>query len=95
MRTTLNISLPPILRRWVEGEVETGGYSTASEYIRQLIREQQKRQARLAIEGKLREAMSSGPAVPVTEETWGRSFKEVAQKRKSSTRSSRANGKNS
>jgi hypothetical protein len=41
--TTLNISLPDSMRNFIEEKVAEGGYSTASEYIRQLVREDQKR----------------------------------------------------
>ena len=39
--TTLNISLPEPMRAYVDQQVAQGGYSTASEYIRQLVREDQ------------------------------------------------------
>jgi Arc/MetJ-type ribon-helix-helix transcriptional regulator len=44
MRTALNISLPEATRSWVEEQVRKHGYGTVSEYIRQLLREEQKRQ---------------------------------------------------
>lgn len=40
--TTLNISLPDSMRAFVEEQIAKGEYSTASEYIRHLIREAQK-----------------------------------------------------
>ena len=36
--TTMNISLPDEMRAFVEEQLKSGGYSTASEYIRDLIR---------------------------------------------------------
>jgi antitoxin ParD1/3/4 len=36
---TMNISLPSSLKSFVETQVVDGGYSTASEFIRELIRE--------------------------------------------------------
>ena len=41
--SSLNISLPESLRKFVDSRVESGGYSTASEYLRGLIREDQLR----------------------------------------------------
>jgi putative addiction module CopG family antidote len=38
--TTLNISLPESMRMYIEETVTSGGYSTASEYIRQLVQGQ-------------------------------------------------------
>ena len=37
--TTMNISLPDSMRAFIEQKVAQSGYSTASEYIRQLVRE--------------------------------------------------------
>ncbi len=39
MRQIINISLPSDLKRYVEKAVKEGGYSTTSEFIRDLIRE--------------------------------------------------------
>jgi Arc/MetJ-type ribon-helix-helix transcriptional regulator len=36
--TSLNVSLPRSMRSFVEAECEEHGYSTASEYVRALIR---------------------------------------------------------
>jgi len=41
--STLNISLPESMRAFIDEQVSTGGYSTASEYIRELVRAEQKR----------------------------------------------------
>ncbi|HZS48591.1 MAG TPA: type II toxin-antitoxin system ParD family antitoxin [Blastocatellia bacterium] len=42
----MNISLPGPLKEWVDSQVKSGDYSSASEYIRDLIRREQKRVAR-------------------------------------------------
>jgi antitoxin ParD1/3/4 len=36
---TMNISLPDALKEWIESRVESGKYSTASDYVRDLVRE--------------------------------------------------------
>jgi putative addiction module CopG family antidote len=36
---TLNVSLPDQLRSWITEQVEEGKYSSASDYLRDLIRE--------------------------------------------------------
>jgi Arc/MetJ-type ribon-helix-helix transcriptional regulator len=41
---TMNISLPDSLKGFVDSRVKTGGYSSVSEYVRDLVREDQKRQ---------------------------------------------------
>jgi antitoxin ParD1/3/4 len=37
--TTMNISLPESLRDFVEEAVSAGGYSSVSEYVRELVRQ--------------------------------------------------------
>ena len=39
MATTMNISLPEALRDFVEEAVNAGGYSSVSEYMRELVRQ--------------------------------------------------------
>ena len=58
MRTSMNVSLPPSMKEWVDNQVQTGGYETASEYVRQLLREEQKRQAQEKLETLLVGAQS-------------------------------------
>lgn len=38
---TLNISLPDEMRRWLDSQVSSGRYANASDYIRDLIRNNQ------------------------------------------------------
>ena len=51
--STMNISLPETLKSFVDEQVSTRGYSTSSEYVRELIRRDQDRQRlrRLLLEG--------------------------------------------
>jgi antitoxin ParD1/3/4 len=85
MRTTLNISLPESMRTWVDEQIEIGGYGTASEFFRQLVREAQQRKVREEVDRKLLEALDS-KASPVTPESWERlrrdARKRLAAKRK-------------
>jgi antitoxin ParD1/3/4 len=59
--TTMNISLPEEMRAFIEAELAEGGYATASEYFRDLIREAQRRKAKLELEAKLAEGMQGTP----------------------------------
>ena len=43
MATTMNISLPETMKSFVEERLTSDGYGTASEYVRELIREDQKK----------------------------------------------------
>jgi antitoxin ParD1/3/4 len=65
----MNISLPATLKSWVEDQVEQKGYSTASEYIRDVLRREQ---ARDQVDARLTEALSSGPSTPMTRRDWQR-----------------------
>ena len=49
----MNISLPDSLKAFVDEQVENAGYSTSSEYVRELIRRDQDRKQlrRLLLEG--------------------------------------------
>ena len=68
--TTMNISLPDSMRTFIDQKVAEGGYSTASEYIRQLVREDQKRAAQARLESLLMEGLESGPSIEITDEYW-------------------------
>lgn len=41
---TMNVSLPDALKAFVDQQVESGSFSTSSEYVRELIRKDQERQ---------------------------------------------------
>jgi len=66
--TTLNISLPKPMWAYVEQQVAKGGYNNASEYICQLVREDQKRAAKERLELLLMEGIESGPSREMTTE---------------------------
>ncbi len=63
--TTLNISLPETMRKFVEEKISSEGYGTISEYVRELIRADQRReQARF--DALISEALTSGQPSPLT-----------------------------
>jgi antitoxin ParD1/3/4 len=67
--TSMNISLPEPLKLFVEEQVNKGGYSTASEYLRELIREAQRRKEHQELEAKLLAGLQS-PTSEMTAEEW-------------------------
>lgn len=67
--TTMNISVPDEMKAFVEAQVAQEGYASASEYLRALIRDAQKRQARQVLEAKLLEGMQ-GPEVVMNRDDW-------------------------
>ena len=60
--STMNISLPEPLKRFVDEQVKQRGYGTSSEYVRDLIRKDQERTRLrgLLLEGAASQSM--GPA---------------------------------
>ena len=69
-RETMNISVPPAVREWIADRVSEGGYGSASEYVRELVRADRERHAREHLERKLLEGIESGPAAPLTKDDW-------------------------
>jgi antitoxin ParD1/3/4 len=67
---TMSISLPDRLKEYVEELVGRGDYSSVSEYIHELIREDRKRRERERLEAMLLEGLSSGPMTEMTPEDW-------------------------
>lgn len=59
--TTMNVSLPEAMKRWVEDQSKTGRFSNSSDYVRDLIRRDQERQARIAhLQKMVDEGLDSG-----------------------------------
>lgn len=54
---TMNISLPDPMRDWVESRLATGLYANNSDYVRDLIRQDQLRTNKLAV---LQQAITDG-----------------------------------
>lgn len=57
--TTMNISLPDMLKSFVDEQVAERGYGTSSEYVRELIR---KDRERLHLRDLLLQGANSAPA---------------------------------
>jgi antitoxin ParD1/3/4 len=55
---SMNISLPEQLKEFVDAQISSGRYSSASEYVRELIREDEKRKADERLETLLLEGLS-------------------------------------
>jgi antitoxin ParD1/3/4 len=83
--TTMNISLPESLRSFAE-ERARSRYSSASEYIRELIRRDQKGAAKEKLEELLIKGLESGEPIVVTEEYWEKKQQELAARHRSKKR---------
>ena len=77
---SLNISLPQSLKDYVENQVKDSGYSTPSEYVRELLREDQNRRAEQKLEALLLEGLNSGEPIEITPEYWESKRKRVVER---------------
>ncbi len=76
---SMNISLPDPLKQFVDGQIAQGRYSSVSEYMRELIRADEKRGAEEQLEAKLLEGLSSAES-ELTPEDWCAIRKEALAK---------------
>lgn len=72
---TMNISLPDQLKEFVDTQVNSGRYSSVSEYVRELIRRElirmdEKRKAQATLEALLIEGIQSGEPTEMTRQDW-------------------------
>jgi antitoxin ParD1/3/4 len=66
----MNISLPENLKEFVESQVRSGDFSSVSEFMRQLLRREQRERDREKLELRILEGLSSGEPVEATPEMW-------------------------
>ena len=62
--TTMNVSLPASMREFIDAQLEAGGYSTTSEYLRELVRADQIKKAEAQLRDLLMVGLNSGPSMP-------------------------------
>jgi antitoxin ParD1/3/4 len=77
---TMNIALPDSMKHFVQERVAEGGYSSVSEYVRELIRTDQKRKAEERIDALLLEGLGSGEPVRVTNEYWDEKKRKLTER---------------
>jgi len=78
--TSFNISMPKALKQYIEEQVAGGTYSTPSEYVRELIREDQKRRTKERIESALLAGLRSGPPIEINAKYWAGKRKDLRQR---------------
>lgn len=81
---TMNISLPDPMKDWVTAQTETGRYANASDYVRDLIRQDQERTRKIAAMQRL---VDEGLASDVSLSTVSDMLEEA--RRRASTRGSK------
>lgn len=62
---TLSISLPDELNAFVDAQVAEQGYTSASEYLREPIRQRRRAQAEERLRSLIAEGLASGRAEPL------------------------------
>jgi antitoxin ParD1/3/4 len=88
---SMNISLPDPLKQFVDAQISTGRYSSASEYIRELIRFDEKRKAEEQLAAMLLAGLAT-PEVALTEADWKAIRAEALSKVEARKRKRDANG---
>lgn len=78
---TMNIALSEPLKDFVLSQVAEGGYSSVSEYVRALIRQEQKRRAQEALEAAILKGLNSGESTPMTPEDWQDIRRQIRKRR--------------
>ena len=85
----LMITLPDALQAYVEEQVASGKFETTSEYLRQLVADDQKRKAQQSLENLLLDGLASGEPIAVTPEFWQQLWGRVNER---ASQTSLANG---
>lgn len=58
---TMNISIPDPMKDWVQSQVETGTYANSSDYVRDLIRQDQEKRKKIqALQAAITAGLQSG-----------------------------------
>jgi len=79
--TSMNVSLPKKLRSYIDERVSSSAYTSASEYVRELVRrDRDQRSTQDRLEELLLEGIASGPAAEWTDEDWNSIRERVAKR---------------
>ncbi len=74
-------SLTDPLKQFVDEEVREGGYSSTSDYVRDLIRQRQRSKAEELLKQLIAEGLASGPSAPLAPDHFDK-LRERARNRK-------------
>jgi antitoxin ParD1/3/4 len=70
MNTTMSISLPEPLKKWIDQQVSAKGYATADAFLLEMLRREKALEARDKVDEILEQALSEGPPTPMTKADW-------------------------
>lgn len=89
---SLNVHMPPELREFVDKRTREGRFSTPTEYVRHLIREDQGREAHRRIEELFLEGIESGRARGSVEDLFKRLHRVVDEQKAAASRTGQTMG---
>lgn len=75
----MNISLPEVLKQFIDEEVREGCFSSTSDYVRDLVRQRQRAKAEDRLRVLIAEGLASGMAGEVTPGTFEELRQELRQ----------------
>jgi antitoxin ParD1/3/4 len=70
MSNTISIAISESIVNYIDTRVATGGYGNRSEYIRDLVRLDQREQSRQRLRLLIEDGLTSGAATPMTSVDW-------------------------
>ena len=73
----MNISLPDSMKKYVKERVDEERYGTQSDYVRSLIRDDQKRHDENKLEQMLLDGLRSGSGIRMNHQEWKKLWAEV------------------
>jgi antitoxin ParD1/3/4 len=73
---SINVSLPERMQRFVEQQVETGGYQSPDQYVRALVRQAQVSAERKLLDAMLQEGLE-GTLSEMTDDDWASLRQEI------------------
>jgi antitoxin ParD1/3/4 len=79
---TINIVLPDPMKQYLEEQVVAGEYSSVSEYMHELVRADQKRNAKVQLEQTLLESLHEGEPLEATPKFWANLREELKNRPK-------------
>ena len=71
MAHTISLAIPEPVVAYIDARVAAGEYGNRSEYIRDLVRRDQRERAKERLRALVEEGLSSGPGVAPSEAAWG------------------------
>ena len=78
--TTLNVSLPDTIERWLHDQSIRDGFGSVSDYVASLIQAEHHRRGENKLRQLIQAGIDSGEPVEITEEFWKQKHKEIDER---------------